>query len=62
LLNDKFRSKHRKRVPISVNLPVRAMACRTDFACWEASQTLWNFFHYLLHRTIRFCQSFSEIL
>ena len=26
---------HRKRVPISVNLPVRAMACRTDFACWE---------------------------
>ncbi|WP_366800467.1 hypothetical protein [uncultured Oscillibacter sp.] len=25
---------------ISVNLPVRAMACRTDFACWEESQTL----------------------
>ncbi len=31
---------HRKRVPFSVNLPVRAMACRTDFACWEESQTL----------------------
>ena len=30
----------RKRVPISVNLPVCAMACRTDFACWEESQTL----------------------
>ena len=26
--------------PISVNLPVCAMACRTDFACWEVSQTL----------------------
>ncbi len=34
------RSKHRKRVPFSVNLPVRAIACRTDFACWEESQTL----------------------
>ena len=33
-------SKHRKRVPISVNLPVCAMACRTNFACWEVSQTL----------------------
>ena len=39
-LIDKFRSKHRKRVPFSVNLPARAMACRTDFACWEVSQTL----------------------
>ncbi len=30
--------KIRKWVPISVNLPVSAMACRTDFACWEESQ------------------------
>ena len=40
LLSDKFRSKHRKRVLISVKLPVRTMACQTDFACWEVSQTL----------------------
>ena len=40
LLSDKFRSKHRKRVPFSENLPVCAMACRTDSACWEVSQTL----------------------
>ncbi len=30
--------KHRKRVSISVNLPVHATACRTDFACWECIQ------------------------
>ena len=35
-----YPSSHRKRVPFSVNLPVCAMACRTDFACWEVSQTL----------------------
>lgn len=36
----KLRNGDKKRVFFSVNLPVCAMVCRTDFACWEVSQTL----------------------